>query len=167
MSNMHTHTTTLKMCCSPFISSQQNSFYTDSVGHLVTHRKSARCGGYQWKLFTACVGAWTVSHPRGPFPWQLLPASTCGCWQPSEKRPQSLKYHSQCQHLQVGRHCEHIVYDFKGVEGRRAPAFHRCGEHRRLLSWALCPLSKFAIIWGFHCSMSSFFSFFLPFATCT
>lgn len=95
--------------CSPLICRKWASLYTDSAGSLVTDRKSAHWDSYQWKLFKACGGACTVSHPSGRFPWQLLPSSTCRLWQPSERSPRSLKYHWQGQHPAGGKPLKHHV----------------------------------------------------------
>lgn len=99
------------------------SLYTDSVCSLVTEQQSAHWDSYQWKLFKACAGACTVSHPSGLFPWQPLPPSTCGCWQPSERSPWSLKYHWQGQHPAGGKPLKHLVR-FQRCGARKAPSLH-------------------------------------------
>lgn len=110
--------------CSPLICRKWASLYTDSAGSLVTDRKSAHWDSYQWKLFKACGGACTVSHPSGRFPWQLLPSSTCRLWQPSERSPRSLKYHWQGQHPAGGKPLKHHV------------RFQRCGAREaQSLRW--------------------------------
>lgn len=87
----------------PEASLLHRSFYINSAGSLVTDWKSAHWDGYQWKLFTACTGTCTVSHPSGLFPWQPLSLpSTCERSQPSEKSPRGSKCHWQGQRLQVG-----------------------------------------------------------------
>lgn len=101
-----------------FICSELPSLHSGSVGSLVTDRKSAHWDGYQWKLFKVCAGACTMSHPSGLFPWQPLPPSICGCWQPSKRRSQSLKYHWQGQHPAGGKPQKPCV------------CFQRCGVRK-------------------------------------
>ncbi len=93
------------------------------MGSLETDRKSAHWDSYQWKLFKASAAACTVSHPSGLFPWQPLPPSTCRCWQPSEKSPQSLKYRWQGQHPTGGKPLKHHVR-FQRCGARKTPSFH-------------------------------------------
>lgn len=126
--NLHIETACYwKVCYRPFICTEPTSLYTDSVGSLVTDRKSAHWDSYQWKLFKACAGACTVSHCSGLFPWQPLPPSTCGCWQPSERSPQSLKYHWQGQHPAGGKPLKRHVH-LQRCGARKTPSFFCEGE---------------------------------------